>query len=419
MRIALFGDELLGWQGGRDFFRILFESLKQGCANKDDVTLTTCICRDSLPWRGMQIGKYLLSNFPYDYGWIAHEINRDSRNKLIERITGERPRIFISGRKESDGKCFEAFRGFDVAGPFISRPDWIDGDAWIGHLYDCQHKRLPHFFSQQEISARDDLFVKLLRTAPVVIVNSQDVKADLMTYFAPIRGKIIVLPFAAAADPKWFQLDPQQVQRKYRLPSRYFLCSNQFWQHKNHGVIFEALARARARGRTMAVAFTGEMHDYRNQRYVTDLMVRVQTLGVRDDCHFLGLIPKLEQIAIMRAALAVIQPTLFEGSRGGLAVADAIGIGQRVIVSDIPVNREIEQYVTEFFPATDPEALFNVMSRVSEKPYVRRLQEELVAEGVERRRHFGKVLWSAFAMATKGLRQSRQPVVSANLSSLY
>ena len=163
----------------------------------------------------------------------------------------------------------------------------------------------------------------------------------------------------------------------------------------------------------MAVAFTGQMHDYRNPRYVNDLMARVQTLGVRDDCHFLGLIPKLDQIAIMRSALAVIQPTLFEGSPGSLAVADAIGIGQRVIVSDIPVNREIEQYVTEFFPATDPKALFDAMSRVSEKPHIRRLQEELVAEGVERRRHFGRILRSAFAMATEGVRQSSQPDTSS------
>ena len=114
----------------------------------------------------------------------------------------------------------------------------------------------------------------------------------------------------------------------------------------------------------MCVAFTAEMEDYRNPNYIKDLMARVQALGISDDCYFLGFIPKLDQIAIMRSAVALIQPTLFEGAPGGLSVSEVIGIGQRVIVSDIPVNREIEQYVAEYFPPTDARALFYAMCRV-------------------------------------------------------
>ena len=58
--------------------------------------------------------------------------------------------------------------------------------------------------------------------------------------------------------------------------------------------------------------------------------------------RILGLIPKYDQIQIMRGAVAVIQPTLFEGGPGGGAVYDAVSIGTPVILSDIPVNREVE-----------------------------------------------------------------------------
>ena len=404
MKIALFADQLLGWQGGRDFLRILFESLKLGCAAEDEIIMVTRVRRDSFPWRLAQIGKHLLSSFPYDYRWIAHEMMRVSGGKLIERITGERPRFVTSGGNESQRKRFQALRDFDVAGPFLSPPDWIDRHAWVGHLFDCQHKRFPHFFSHQECVGRDDQFTKVLRVAPVVIVHSLDVKADLMTYFGPVQGEIIALPFAATAEPRWFQLDETKTRKKYRLPEKYFLCSNQFWQHKNHGVILEALAIARAQGQPMSVAFTGQMQDYRNPGYVRGLMERVEALEISDNCHFLGLIPKLEQIAIMRSAIAVIQPTLFEGSPGGLAVADAIGVGQRVIVSDIPVNREIQQYVGDYFPPTDAGALFDAMCRLREQRSPRPVREQLLAEGLERRRHFGRVLRSAFAMAAEGSR---------------
>ena len=361
--------------------------------------------RGTLPTRAAQVAKHLLSTFPYDFRWIAHEMMRDSRIRLIRRLTGEPARFATPRRKESPEKGLQAFPEFDAAGPFLSPPDWMDGNAWVGYLFDCQHRRLPHFFSEQERSARDDQFAKLVRTAPVVIVHSLDVKADLISYFAPLRAEIVALPFAAAADSKWFQLDSAKVLQRYRLPAQYFLCSNQFWQHKNHGVILEALALARSQNKQMPVVFTGQMLDYRNPNYVTDLMARVKALGISDDCHFLGLIPKLDQIAIMRSAVAVIQPTLFEGSPGGLASAEAIGVGQRVIVSDIPVNREIQQYVSEFFPPTDAKTLFDAMCRLWKRPGARATHDQLLAQGLERRRHFGRVLRSAFAIAFESAKQ--------------
>ena len=206
----------------------------------------------------------------------------------------------------------------------------------------------------------------------------------------------------------WFQMDTIKAREKYGLVGEYFLCSNQFWQHKNHGVILEALAIARKRGRPMSVAFTGQMHDYRNENYVHDLNARAKALGISEHCRFLGLIPKLDQIAIMRSAVAVVQPTLFEGTPGGLAVYDAIGVGQRVIVSDIPVNREIEQYVDEYFPPTDAQALYDAMCKVQEQSSPRQVQERLLAEGVERRRNFGRILMSAFAMAVEKSRKSNE-----------
>jgi hypothetical protein len=241
MRIVLCGDDLLGWQGGRDFFRILFESLKLGCAAEDEITIATRVARDSLPWRVARIGKHLLTRFPYELRWIAREIRHVPRETIIRKITGERARLAVFRGKELYHKYSQASSEFDVAGPFSSPPDWLGCDAWVGYLFDCQHKRLPRFFSPQERAARDDQFAKLLRAAPVVIVHSLDVKADLINYFGPVRGEIIALPSTAAAERKWFQLDATKAREKYRLPGRYFLCSNQFWQHKNHGVILEAL----------------------------------------------------------------------------------------------------------------------------------------------------------------------------------
>ena len=63
----------------------------------------------------------------------------------------------------------------------------------------------------------------------------------------------------------------------------------------------------------------------------------------------------------MKQAVALIQPTLFEGSPGGLSVYDALALGVRAIVSDIPVNLEIQEPTVTFFKAANAEDLADMM----------------------------------------------------------
>ena len=51
----------------------------------------------------------------------------------------------------------------------------------------------------------------------------------------------------------------------------------------------------------------------------------------------------------MKNSLAIIQPTLFEGSPGGGVLEDAISIGVPAIISDIKVNLEAKKEVNIFF----------------------------------------------------------------------
>jgi hypothetical protein len=127
-------------------------------------------------------------------------------------------------------------------------------------------------------------------------------------------------------------------------------------------------------------------------------MQKAKDTGVAHDFKVLGLIPKLDQISLMRAARSVVQPSLFEGNPGGLSSHDAISVGQRLIVSDIPINREIETYVDHYFNPTDARALLDGMRKVGE-PSMKTSPDELIRLGIERRRECGRVLRAAFSRA--------------------
>jgi glycosyltransferase involved in cell wall biosynthesis len=399
MKIALYCDDFLGWQGGVDFFRLILESLKAGSLPDDQITIVAQRVLDTLPWRLARLGNHVLKRFPWDCEWMAREIGRIPKEELLRQAFGRSARVEWIQAPAALSNWSRLPSAFDVIGPLVLPPS--DQCACVGYIPDCQHRRLPHNFSAEERARRDRRFSDLLQIAPVVIVNSGDVKRDVINCYGPVSAEIVALPFAAAPWPDWFDIDVPRVLRKYDLPPNYFMCSNQFWIHKNHVVIIEALALAKAAGMSHRVVFTGDTTDHRDPGHFQRLVQRAEELGVEQNCHFLGLLPKLDQIGLMRAATAVIQSTLFEGGPGGGAVHDAVALGKRIMLSDIPINREIEQYVDEYFAPTDSRALHLAMCRVEQRAKLERPINLLLQEGQERRVKCGSILRSAFSLAVE------------------
>jgi glycosyltransferase involved in cell wall biosynthesis len=96
----------------------------------------------------------------------------------------------------------------------------------------------------------------------------------------------------------------------------------------------------------------------------------------------------------MRSAVALVQPSLFEGGPGGGAVFDAVSLGVSCIVSDIKVNRELNDPIVTFFNALDAASLAEEMLKALNPRVERRspLPLELMAAGVCRRQNCGNSL---------------------------
>ena len=88
----------------------------------------------------------------------------------------------------------------------------------------------------------------------------------------------------------------------------------------------------------------------------------------------------------------MLQPTLFEGGPGGGAVYDAVSLGVPSIVSDIPVNREINVGDCQFFAPSNADALAGLMRNVAARPAPRPGADELLASAQNRRVELGRVL---------------------------
>jgi glycosyltransferase involved in cell wall biosynthesis len=233
---------------------------------------------------------------------------------------------------------------------------------WIGWIPDFQHKRLPRFFDEMECRERDERFFQLIREASHVVVSSQDAYHDLMRWFPADPQRVSILRFSMIPAHEWFEQSPAGIVKKYQLPEKFVMFPSQFWLHKNHKVLLNAFAILKRQGiADAAVVFSGFKKDYRHPHFFDTVEAMMKQLGIENNVHMLGLLPRHEQIQLMRQAAAIIQPSYFEGWSS--LVEDCRSLGKTIYMSDIPVHREQDPGYAQFFNPDSAEELADLIKR--------------------------------------------------------
>lgn len=232
------------------------------------------------------------------------------------------------------------------------------GILWIP---DFQHFHYPQFFGDKvacESIEADER--KLVQIANTIILSSQDCYKDFMKYYGDLRKNVAVVPFVSELE---VEEDNISILTKYNLPSKFFIVSNQFYVHKNHITVFRAIAELVKRNRNdIKVIFTGQLEDYRNPQYIAELKSIINEHGIEQNIRILGLIPRKEQLSLIRKSIAVIQPSLFEG--WSTIVEDAKSMHKNIILSDIDVHLEQKVENGIYFQKENYMELAEIMEKV-------------------------------------------------------
>lgn len=224
--------------------------------------------------------------------------------------------------------------------------------AWI---HDFQFLHLPEFYDDASLQSTRRGIRRTVDVADRVVVSSHDALKDLLSSTPGAAPKARVLPFVADIPDQVYACDPKVVVRQYHLPTKFIYLPNQFWQHKNHRLVLDALHILSARGVRPYVVCTGLPHDSKRQAHFAELLKQVAERGQREQMIFLGLLPIDHVKALMRQAICVLNPSLFEGWSS--TVEEAKSLGKRLVLSDLPVHREQNPPATIFFDPQDPENL--------------------------------------------------------------
>ena len=217
----------------------------------------------------------------------------------------------------------------------IKRVNWIP---------DFQEKYLPEYFSAQDVQTRDVSHKSDAASSEPLVLSSITALQDFQKFYGTEKENVIVMPFVSYIEPIIRNSTPANdntIIQKHGLEGvRYACVMNQFWQHKNHTVVIEALKKYYHDhpDSKLVVVFTGKLSDYRNPEYISSIEAALNAKPLSDHIKLLGFISREEQIIIMKYSEFVIQPSLFEG--WSTVVEDAKVLDKTILLSDIPVHRE-------------------------------------------------------------------------------
>jgi glycosyltransferase involved in cell wall biosynthesis len=225
------------------------------------------------------------------------------------------------------------------------------GFPYLMAIHDLQHRLQPEF---PEVSAngewerREYLFRNGTRHATLLLADSEVGKEDILNFYGSYGAtsdRVKVLPFLPACylGVDISESERQRLRRAYRLPERYLFYPAQFWPHKNHARIVQALGLLKQEHNLkIPVVFCGSYTGEIRERTFREVMSLSSQLGLEKQIHYLGYVPDEDMSGIYAEAVALIMPTFFGPTN--IPVLEAWAFGCPVLTSDIRGIREQVQH---------------------------------------------------------------------------
>ncbi len=229
----------------------------------------------------------------------------------------------------------------------------IQAISWIP---DFQFKHLPNMYSKEDLVEKESSTREIYDNSNPLVLSSMDCKKDLMNYYGSEK-KIYVMPFVSFisedACNKILSRE-NDIMHNFGLEQyNYIYVGNQFWKHKNHVVVLEALMLIESFD--SKVVLTGKLEDNRSPEYIQKIKCLLEKPHLRDKVINLGFLDRISQLVVLKNSKFIIQPSLFEG--WGTVVEDAKFFNKTILLSDIPVHREQKNNKCILFDPNNPHEL--------------------------------------------------------------
>jgi glycosyltransferase involved in cell wall biosynthesis len=361
------------WLGGRNYFSSLFAAIQAVEAEDLELVLVT--------------GHETVTSLPNQFPFL--QVVRTSIMDRLSPAWALRQLWRIPSRLKSDPLFARLLRryGIDVLSHSIGLGR-RSGIKSLGWLPDFQFMHLPNYWTSQQLRDTRRSYESACSQCDQLIVSSRAALEDLRAFSPHCGIPAHVLHFVPIPVQIERLRPKEELLKQYDLPEDYFHLPNQFWTHKNHGLVLDALELLKREGTEATVVCTGNATDLRRSQHFETLMARCRGAGVEASFRVLGVVPYVDVQALMAHSRAVINPSRFEG--WSTSVEEAKAFGKSVLLSDIPVHREQAPENGEFFSPDSPQTLAALIRQSLNRELPAAVPSELEARNAAALARFGQ-----------------------------
>lgn len=223
----------------------------------------------------------------------------------------------------------------------------------INWIADFQHVHYPEFFTRWERTRRDRRAMEIVKSGEPIVLSSQDAKNDFVKHFGGSEKQCTVVHFVSYIEDEILKLtetfEDMTLKKLGLVPGEYIYIPNQFWKHKNHIVVFQAIKNLinEKNIEKIKFVFSGNINSYKNDCYQLSIQKILNSSDISERIVMVGFLKRSEQLAVMKNAIVMIQPSLFEG--WSTVVEDAKVLDKVLLLSDIPIHHEQNYEKSHFF----------------------------------------------------------------------
>ena len=338
-----------------------------------------------LRWRLLAAGRRALRLGPVGKGAA----------RIVAGLRKRRPSVDDKYRvrgRPTFGKWIARFGVDFLVIPAPSRMGFESGVPYVMAVHDLQHRLQPEF---PEVSAggewerREYLFRNGISHALTVLVDSETGREDVLNCYGNVVSdeRVQILPFLPPSYIAVSSAKPEttRIHERFGLPGRYLFFPAQFWPHKNHVRVVEALAQIRAeRGVDVAVVMCGSAADELRGSVLDQVRQTAADRGVANLIQIIGYVEDGYMASLYAASAGVLLPTFFGPTN--IPILEAWAFGVPVLSSDL---RGIREQCGDAAILVDPTSVQAIADGIYSLWSDDGLRAELVAAGARRLAQYG------------------------------
>jgi glycosyltransferase involved in cell wall biosynthesis len=253
----------------------------------------------------------------------------------------------------------------------------------IGVIHDLMHRYEPSF---PEVSAlfryrlREHRMGNIARYCEAVLVDSAVGRQHVVESYGVAAEKVIPIPYIA---PSYLRDTTERADfdTHYQLPSKFLFYPAQFWPHKNHFRLIDAIHRVSIETcPDIQIVLSGA------KRYMYEEVKRhAEKRGISDRIHFVGYVQDADLRGFYVRARALVMPTFFGPTN--IPPLEALATGCPAVVSGIYGMIEQSGDAALYF---DPNSETEMAERITQVWRDDDLASQLKAKGLERSQRYGQ-----------------------------